>query len=671
MTTLTMKYTLLTFFLAPAAARIYTGFNYGAFWSHESNVKRYADFHHGFELAKNLTNTPVPFDSARLYTCITAGTQSDPTEAFQAAIDTGTNLLLGMWISPGASGQPNDLQIDNELAALEKGFQLHGQKLADLVIGLSIGNEDVYRFNNAAAGVGSDNLLLSIKRVRESIAASPYAKFMRDKPIGHTDTAMYAVVPGSDFTGMTAYPYWEGKSIDSAAQSFLSVLGDTQRRAGNTPVWISEMGWPINGTQKGEAVASVDNYQRYWDEVGCQVFGKYNTFWFELLQDSLPDQPDWGLLDTKTYQPRIRDLSCGGRGKVSASGTVAAVSTTRSQTTTLSTFPSTSPAAKTLPSTPPTIASNSKVPLHPTTTISIITSNTSATPASTPASICITMLDLQQNGIYIPVAVPPLSGIKECAPPPRFSGSPLTMLASEDVVSFDLYAPSPTPATSTVDEVGESATTTTTPTPVLANPPCTTLDGVIHEVYMSDGMRYLGKSVAACTATAIPFAPVSTTPTAQFSTMLVDSTPPSSAISSVLLGPAGAVSEPSTLRTVVLTRPGSMSMSVSTSELRSTLQTVIKPTMSSDLGLGNLGAGLTSSTPSSNSITPPTSTSLSPPLPISSSPSAPTLSVPPKPTANSDVNPVLSIFSAYLAELGMGSKSVSTPTATVMSSRTA
>ncbi|KAF9691748.1 hypothetical protein EKO04_010221 [Ascochyta lentis] len=459
-----MKYTLLTFFLAPAAARIYTGFNYGAFWSHESNVKRYADFHHGFELAKNLTNTPVPFDSARLYTCITAGTQSDPTEAFQAAIDTGTNLLLGMWISPGASGQPNDLQIDNELAALEKGFQLHGQKLADLVIGLSIGNEDVYRFNNAAAGVGSDNLLLSIKRVRESIAASPYAKFMRDKPIGHTDTAMYAVVPGSDFTGMTAYPYWEGKSIDSAAQSFLSVLGDTQRRAGNTPVWISEMGWPINGTQKGEAVASVDNYQRYWDEVGCQVFAGLGVIGYEDLPAADPRSELWW------------------KG---------------SQTTTLSTFPSTSPAAKTLPSTPPTIASNSKVPLHPTTTISIITSNTSATPASTPASICITMLDLQQNGIYIPVAVPPLSGIKECAPPPRFSGSPLTMLASEDVVSFDLYAPSPTPATSTVDEVGESATTTTTPTPVLANPPCTTLDGVIHEVYMSDGMRYLGKSVAA------------------------------------------------------------------------------------------------------------------------------------------------------------------------------
>ena len=33
-----------------AVAKIYTGFNYGAFWSEQANVKRYADFYHGFEL---------------------------------------------------------------------------------------------------------------------------------------------------------------------------------------------------------------------------------------------------------------------------------------------------------------------------------------------------------------------------------------------------------------------------------------------------------------------------------------------------------------------------------------------------------------------------------------------------------------------------------------------
>lgn len=317
--------TLISFaYLTSAAARVYTGFNYGAFWSYDTNVKKYADFHNGFSHAKNLTNVPVPFDSARLFTCITAGTKDDPTEAFQAAIDTGTNLLLGMWVSPGVKGQSNDIQVANELAALGKAFQQHGPKLADLVIGLSVGNEDIYRStSDKEVGIGMDDTVSTIQSVRENIAESEFAKYMEGKPIGHTDTSPYAVVKGSDFAGMNAYPYWSNTSIADASRSFMGSLEDTQRRAGDMPVWITEMGWPIKGAgNTNDTLASTDNYQKYWTEVGCQVFGKYNTFWFELLQDSQPEQPDWGLLNTKTFQPRIPGLGCGGNivNSVSAKG---------------------------------------------------------------------------------------------------------------------------------------------------------------------------------------------------------------------------------------------------------------------------------------------------------------------------------------------------------------
>lgn len=310
--------------LTSAAARVFTGFNYGAFWSYDTNVKKYADFQKGFSLAKNLTNVPVPFDSARLFTCITAGTKDDPTEAFQAAIDTGTNLLLGMWVSPGVKGQSNDIQVANELAALGKAFQQYGQKLADLVIGLSVGNEDIYRSTSEKeVGIGMDETVSTIQSVRKKIAESEFAKYMEGRPIGHTDTAPNAVVKGSDFAGMNAYPYWSNTSIADAGSSFMGSLEDTQRRAGDMPVWITEMGWPIKGANNtNDALASAENYQRYWNEVGCQVFGKYNTFWFELVQDSQPEQPDWGLLDSKTFQSRIEDLSCGGNivNSVSAKG---------------------------------------------------------------------------------------------------------------------------------------------------------------------------------------------------------------------------------------------------------------------------------------------------------------------------------------------------------------
>jgi hypothetical protein len=158
-----------------------------------------------------------------------------------------------------------------------------------------------------------DDTVSTIQSVRKKIAESEFAKYMEGKPIGHTDTAPYAVVKGSDFAGMNAYPYWTNTSISDAGSSFMGSLEDTQRRAGDMPVWITEMGWPIKGANNtNDTLASVDNYRRYWSEVGCQIFGKYNTFWFELLQDSQPEQPDWGLLDTKTFQPRIPDLSCGG-----------------------------------------------------------------------------------------------------------------------------------------------------------------------------------------------------------------------------------------------------------------------------------------------------------------------------------------------------------------------
>lgn len=313
-----MKHLLINHFIllhsfAQAASNIYTGFNYGAFWSVEANVKKKADFLDGFNLAKNLI-TDIPFDSARLFTCKTAGTVDEPTEAFDAAVESNTNLLLGFWITPARSGDSPDENMKNEMAALEKGFKKHGQALLDLIIGLSVGSEDIYRAEEAGElGLTAEVVGQTIVKVKESIAASSFAQYMKDKPIGHVDTAKHCVVDSADFIGMTAYPYWNKDSIDTASDSFQYSLGEVKQRAGNKPVWIAEMGWPSTDTeQHGAAVAGIDELQKFWTEVGCVVFGKYTTFWYELLKDSTPDQKaDWGLIDTLSRKPRIKDLSCG------------------------------------------------------------------------------------------------------------------------------------------------------------------------------------------------------------------------------------------------------------------------------------------------------------------------------------------------------------------------
>ncbi len=142
--------------LAVGAAAVspenYLGFNSGATLADRS-AKFQADFEAEFITAQNLVNAPGKFNAVRLYTNIQAYAQDDPIEAFEAAIATDTKLLLGVW----ASGTDN---IDKEITALKKAISKHGSKLTDLVIGVNIGSEDLYRVSVTGiknkSGVGSD-----------------------------------------------------------------------------------------------------------------------------------------------------------------------------------------------------------------------------------------------------------------------------------------------------------------------------------------------------------------------------------------------------------------------------------------------------------------------------------------------------------------------------------
>ncbi|KAF1847532.1 glycoside hydrolase family 17 protein [Cucurbitaria berberidis CBS 394.84] len=469
---------LLAPWLAQAASKIYTGFNYGSFWGVEANVKQKADFLDGFTLAKNLS-AHTRFDSARLFTCRAGGTLNEPTGAFDAAVEAKTNLLLGFWITPGNRGDAPDENVKNEMTALEKGFQKHGQALADLVIGLSVGNEDIYRWKDTAeSGVAEDVVSQTIDKVKKAIAASSFAAYMKDKPIGHVDTAKHAVVKNADFIGMTAYPYWNKESIGDARISFHGSLENVKQRAGNTPVWIAEMGWPFNGPQIGAGVASAENVQKFWTEVGCSVFGLYTTFWFELLKDSTADQPDWGLIDAASRQPRIKDLSCPGAFPGVSASTPAnsylpptPAPTDQPSSTTLATSPSQSvapmppssnqPSVGTLmPDVPSTANSTSKVAgtTHITTTVSITvrpapptpiqlsgaveimteiitvtitsthynkrTPSPSQTPIPNDRPWCVTVVDLDRNGNLVTVAGGPAGSDGKCSTPSTYNGFP-------------------------------------------------------------------------------------------------------------------------------------------------------------------------------------------------------------------------------------------------------
>jgi glucan endo-1,3-beta-D-glucosidase len=300
--------------IAGASAQNYLGFNSGATLA-DRTAKFKDDFKAEFETAAKLNGAPGKFNSVRLYTNIQAYSEEDPIEAFDAAVETETNILLGVW----ASGTDN---IDKEINALKKAIKTHGKKLTDLVIGVTIGSEDLYRIsatgikNKSGVGNSPKAIVGFIDDWRSAFSDSDLA----DIPVGHADTwdvwgnsTNQPVIDAIDFIAVHEYPYYEndkGNSIDNAGTLFDRAYQTTLDAAGDKPVWVTETGWPYIGPDWDEAEASVKNAKTYWDEVGCRkLFNKTPTFWYT-LRDSNPDnEMKFAITDDLDTEP-LFDLTC-------------------------------------------------------------------------------------------------------------------------------------------------------------------------------------------------------------------------------------------------------------------------------------------------------------------------------------------------------------------------
>lgn len=283
--------------VAGASAANYLGFNSGS--THGSGAaKVQSDFEAEFKTAQNLAGAPGDFNAVRLYTNIQGASTSDPIEAFPAAVATKTSLLLGIWTSGTDS-------IDNEINALKAGLEKHGDDLANLIIGVSIGSEDLYRAgatgveNDAGIGAGPDAIVNFIKEFKNE-----FSKY--DFKIGHVDTwdawnngSNSAVIDAVDWLGVDEYPYYQtgdDNTIDNAASLFKEAYDNVVKVAGGKDVWVTETGWPYEGPDWDKAVPSVANAKQFWDEVGCdQLFGKVPTFWYNLVDDSQTNEMSFAI----------------------------------------------------------------------------------------------------------------------------------------------------------------------------------------------------------------------------------------------------------------------------------------------------------------------------------------------------------------------------------------
>lgn len=287
----------------PTSGAIPKGFNYG------SAGMTLSSFQTQFSIARSLRGTSG-FTSARLYTMIQDGTTNTVISAIPAAITTKTYLLLGLFY-------PN---IDNELTALIAAINKYGTAFTDLVMGISVGSEDLYRNsptgieNHSNAGANPNDIVSFIQATRQAIRNTPLA----GKMVGHVDTwtafvnsSNNAVIAASDFLGMDAYPYYQttmANDITQGATLLKQAYQATVAVSQGKPVWITETGWPFSGLNAGTAVANAGNAQTYWDQVGCDfAFDKIPTFWYDLVDTGA--SPSFGVTDGGSNGP-LYNLSC-------------------------------------------------------------------------------------------------------------------------------------------------------------------------------------------------------------------------------------------------------------------------------------------------------------------------------------------------------------------------
>ncbi|KAK0643454.1 glycoside hydrolase superfamily [Cercophora newfieldiana] len=306
-------------------AAVYQGFNYGA-ERPEGGFRQLSHFETEFKAARNLLNAPAGgFTSARLYTTIQGGTKDNTTSAIDAAFSTDTSLLLGIWCSAGTE------VFQNELKALKTAISIHGDKLTKLVVGISVGSEDIYRTTDVAIvqnkesnpGAPPSVIVSYIKQVRDAIRGTALA----ETPVGHVDTwtvwtnsSNQAVIDACDWIGFDAYPYYEAgmsNSIENSKSLFNTAMQKTRDAVGGKPIWVTETGFPIKGKASDQAVPSPENAKSYWDQVGCPLFGKTNVWWFWLHGVG---SPDFSIISDLQNTTAEFDISCSAASVSPTSG---------------------------------------------------------------------------------------------------------------------------------------------------------------------------------------------------------------------------------------------------------------------------------------------------------------------------------------------------------------
>ncbi|KAK9894951.1 glycoside hydrolase family 17 protein [Cystobasidium minutum MCA 4210] len=235
------------------------------------------------------------------------------TLVMQAIEDTKVDMTVWLGIYIDSDDTIWERQRDDTLAIIQK----YG---TDHISGVTVGNEFLLNTEGAASSYTS---------IRQKVAEfkSELAKLNLDKtiPVGTADAGSMitaSLASNVDYVMANVHPWFGGVPVDEAAGwTWNWQEENVVSKAGNTPAYIAETGWPTQSMTRanatlGGAVAGISQLQTFLDTYVCQANANQSAyFYFEPFDEPWKEvyggvEPYWGLFDKDRNLKQITIPDC-------------------------------------------------------------------------------------------------------------------------------------------------------------------------------------------------------------------------------------------------------------------------------------------------------------------------------------------------------------------------
>ncbi len=197
----------------------------------------------------------------------------------------GLKTMVGAWI--GNHKNQNEKEINTLISLAQKG-------MVDIAV---IGNETLLRNE-----ITEKELINYIQQVKEKL---PHI------PVGYVDAYFQFherpnLVEACDVILANCYPFWEGYDINEASVYLQQMYNVLQQAAKGKPIYITETGWPSQGSPIQNAEPSALNAMKYFittnqwaskENIPLFYFSSFDESWKIHQEGDVGNR--WGIWDTK------------------------------------------------------------------------------------------------------------------------------------------------------------------------------------------------------------------------------------------------------------------------------------------------------------------------------------------------------------------------------------